>query len=151
MYGAYGKIVEVAAYWESALPIRVSVFVVDSDWPPGMSGGPVFNRDGEVVGIVSRSVRAEKSGTASPVEGLQIDLGRSHEIQVFAPSLDAPGWQVCWGLFTENENRPVSVHASDEDALIAGDALNYPYRVKKIVNKIGTEEWWVTCINRVYK
>lgn len=137
MYGAYGKIVEV--YPTGVGTANPSpVFVVDSDWPPGMSGGPVFNQDGEVVGIVSRSVRAEAD---LPGRGFAVDLGRSHEIQVFAPSLDAPGWQVCWGLFSENGSCPVSIHASDEDALIAGDALNYPYSVKKIVNKIGTKEW----------
>jgi serine protease Do len=29
---------------------------VDADWKSGMSGGPVFNENGDVVGIVSRGV-----------------------------------------------------------------------------------------------
>jgi S1-C subfamily serine protease len=37
---------------------QTPVFEVETHWPSGMSGGPVFNRDGHVVGIVSRSLEA---------------------------------------------------------------------------------------------
>jgi serine protease Do len=37
---------------------QTPVFEVAGHWPSGMSGGPVFNRDGHVVGIVSRSLEA---------------------------------------------------------------------------------------------
>jgi serine protease Do len=38
------------------------VIEVEADWPGGMSGGPVFNESGEVVGLVSLSIAPEKSG-----------------------------------------------------------------------------------------
>lgn len=137
MYGAYGKILEV--YPDGVGTSNPSpVFIVDSDWPPGMSGGPVFNQAGEVVGIVSRSVRAEED---LPGRGFAVDLGRSHEIQVFAPSLDEPGWQVCWGVFLEIGSDPVSVHANEQDAALAGDTLGQPFSIIKIANKIGSKNY----------
>lgn len=137
MYGAYGEILEVYPCGVgSANPSPV--FLVDTEWPSGMSGGPVFNRAGEVIGIVSRSVQADVD---LPGRGFAVDLGRSHEIQVFAPNLDAPGWQVCWGLFLENGSDPISVHASDQDAAFAADSLERPYSIKKIANEIGTKNW----------
>jgi len=36
--------------------------VVDQDWPPGMSGGPVFNEHGKVVAVVSRGGPGFSSG-----------------------------------------------------------------------------------------
>ncbi|WP_372239803.1 serine protease [Pseudomonas sp. SCB32] len=54
MYGAYGRIIDVQLEGTSRSN-STPVFVVESDWPSGMSGGPVFNRSGEVIGIVSRS------------------------------------------------------------------------------------------------
>jgi serine protease Do len=38
------------------------VIEVEADWPGGMSGGPVFNESGEVVGLVSRAIAPEKAG-----------------------------------------------------------------------------------------
>ncbi|MDR7127557.1 serine protease [Pseudotabrizicola sp. 4114] len=35
---------------------QTPVFEVEAHWPSGMSGGPVLNRDGHVVGVVSRSM-----------------------------------------------------------------------------------------------
>ena len=137
MYGSYGKIVGVHPYGVgTANPSPV--FEVETDWPPGMSGGPVFDRAGEVVGIVSRSIRADADFSG---RGFAVDLARCHEIQVFAQSLDAPGWQICWGVFLENESDPVSVHASDEQAAIAADSLAQPFSIKKIANEIGTKNW----------
>lgn len=136
MFGAYGRIVDVHLNGVgTANPSPV--IEVETDWPPGMSGGPVFNRAGDVVGIVSRSIRAEGD---LPGRGYAVNLARAHDIQSFAPSLDAPGWQVCWGVFLANEIEPFSVHASEGDAVSAGDLLGQPHRIVKVANKIGTKD-----------
>lgn len=137
MYGAYGRVVDV--HLNGVGTTNPSpVIEVETDWPPGMSGGPVFNRAGDVVGIVSRSVRAE--GDLSG-RGYAVDLGRAYNIQPFAPSLGAPGWQVCWAVFLEGEIEPFSVHASEEDAVSAGDLLRQPNHIAHVVNKIGTKNF----------
>lgn len=139
MYGAYGRIVEVHLNGVGDGTANPSpVIEVETDWPPGMSGGPVFNRAGDVVGIVSRSIRAQGS---LPGRGYAVDLGRSYDIEPFAPSLDAPGWQLCWALFIGNENEHFSVHASEEEAVSAGDLLRQPHRIVKVANEIATKNW----------
>jgi serine protease Do len=51
-----GSIATVVSVHETTGPghSRWPTIVVDQDWPPGMSGGPIFNEHGGVVGIVSR-------------------------------------------------------------------------------------------------
>jgi serine protease Do len=41
---------------------RWPTIVVDQNWPPGMSGGPLFSENGNVVGIVSRGSPEFSSG-----------------------------------------------------------------------------------------
>lgn len=55
MKGAYGRITRVFPDGRDSVNLS-PVFEVDADWQSGMSGGPVFNHLGEVVGIVSRSL-----------------------------------------------------------------------------------------------
>lgn len=62
------------------------VFEVEANWPPGMSGAPVLDARGEVVGIVSRSYVPEASdgvgtGWATWLEGLP-------DFDHWAPTLD---------------------------------------------------------------
>lgn len=59
MYAGYGTV--IAAHptgRDSSNPSPV--IEVEADWPAGMSGGPVFNESGEVVGLVSRSIAPEE-------------------------------------------------------------------------------------------
>lgn len=57
MYGAYGKIVAVRPHGVTTSNPS-PVFEVESGRPPGMSGGRVFNRAREVIGIVSGEAAA---------------------------------------------------------------------------------------------
>jgi serine protease Do len=42
---------------------------IDADWPSGMSGGPVFNEEGNVVGVVSAGFEGEGGATATYFSG----------------------------------------------------------------------------------
>ncbi len=55
MYAAYGRVTKLLPDGRDVAN-HTPVFQVDAYWPPGMSGGPVFNEFGDVVGIVSRSI-----------------------------------------------------------------------------------------------
>jgi serine protease Do len=69
-------------------------FRADADWPAGMSGGPIFNENGNVVGIVSTGIVGQgvSSGTYF--------AGWSFPQQIFR-SLDPsnPGWFRCYAVF----------------------------------------------------
>jgi len=59
-----GSIATVVSVHDIAGPghNRWPTIIVDQDWPPGMSGGPIFNENGNVVGIVSRGSPEFSSG-----------------------------------------------------------------------------------------
>lgn len=61
--------------------------VVDAHWPSGMSGGPVVNSSGEVVGLVSTSFEGEGTSTALLLSGWNFP-------ERSLPTLDPnnPGW-----------------------------------------------------------
>ncbi len=72
LYGAYAQITAVYEEGRNAMH-PTPVFAVEGDWRPGMSGGPVFNSTGGVVGVVSRSM-APVDG--HPGVGWAVSLGR---------------------------------------------------------------------------
>lgn len=69
------------------------VLRVEANWPGGMSGGPVFDQAGNVIGIVSTGIASEV-GTATFFGGWNAPEGTF-------PSLnpDNPGWLRCWAAF----------------------------------------------------
>jgi serine protease Do len=54
MFGSYARITGIRNHGRGDSPN--SMFEVEGDWRSGMSGGPVFNAAGQVVGLVSRSI-----------------------------------------------------------------------------------------------
>ncbi len=57
MFASYGRV--TALYPEGRDRTNSTpVFEVDAHWPSGMSGGPVFNAKGHVIGLVSRSIES---------------------------------------------------------------------------------------------
>lgn len=60
LYGSIGKITEVRpADPQSMRPWPT--LIVDANWLPGMSGGPVFNEAGEIIGLVSTGLHGSYS------------------------------------------------------------------------------------------
>lgn len=139
MYGAYGRIVAVHEEGTSHSN-PTPVFQVESDWPPGLSGGPVFNRNGEVVGMVSRSLRAE-SGHAGA--GYAVHFGLAHDIELLTPNVDRfnPGWRKCWGVFASATPEPISMQATMEQAEAAASRLEGPADIRPIAHRLGTTDF----------
>lgn len=139
MYGAYGRIVAIHPDGTSSSN-RTPVFEVESDWPSGMSGGPVFNRSGEVVGMVSRSLRVDP-GTVGV--GYAAHFAIAPDLPRLVPLLNgcSPGWRSCWGVFRRSGGSLISVHASREDAEMAATSASEPQEIKPITNRIGTADF----------
>lgn len=94
MYGSIGRVTAVLPGGREHRPWPT--FAVDSHWPGGMSGGPVFNQDGEVIGLVSSSDEPGSENAQSyafwfaPIRGIERNL----------PHVDPsnPGWVRGWGV-----------------------------------------------------
>jgi serine protease Do len=139
MFGAYGRIIAVHERGVSRSN-PTPVFEVESDWPGGMSGGPVLNRNGEVVGMVSRSLRAEAEHSGS---GYAIHFGMARGIELLTPNVDRlnPGWRNGWGVFVETASQPTSVHAAKEEAEAAALLHRGHTEVRHIAHRIGTNDF----------
>lgn len=87
-------------------------FRVDRDWPAGMSGGPVVNKDGNVVGVVSIGMTFVATGSAVFFSG-------SDMAETLFPMADpgAPGQIFCWGGIGKDDN--VAMFAPTREALLA--------------------------------
>lgn len=58
MFAAYGRVTALRPEGRDR-STPTPVFEVEANWPSGMSGGPVLNGAGEVIGLVSRSLEPE--------------------------------------------------------------------------------------------
>jgi hypothetical protein len=69
-------------------------FRVDKDWPGGMSGGPVINDAGHVIGMVSTGMSFAAAGSA-------VFFAGNHHAEGMFRTVDsgAPGHIYCWGGF----------------------------------------------------
>jgi serine protease Do len=142
MCGAYGRITDIHPNGTSTSN-PTPVFQVESDWPAGMSGGPVVNQRGEVVGLVSRSLRATPSESGV---GYGVHFALAHDVELLTPTLDHdnPGWRNCWGVLAGSENQLVSVHVSRSSAEREATSGLGKLRVLHIANRIGTSEFVAT-------
>jgi serine protease Do len=136
MYGAYGRIVKIHQNGRGELN-RMPVFEVECDWPSGMSGGPVFNQNGEVIGMVSRSIRFEDNSLGV---GYAAHFGLCPALRAITPTLDIsnPGWRRCWGVFKNAGGELISMHQLEEEAV---NALRADQSYQSISNQIGTDNY----------
>ncbi len=84
LYESSGEVIEVfPADPSSTMPwprFRVAV-----EWPSGMSGGPVLNTKGNVIGVISRGWTGESDSTATHFAGWNIAERTFPTLDAFAP------------------------------------------------------------------
>jgi serine protease Do len=91
MYGAYGRITDIESL-DLGRARPWPMIRVEADWPGGMSGGPVFNAVGNVIGVVSAGIDANSS-TA-------MVFGGWTAVHNTFPSVDPSraGWFICQAI-----------------------------------------------------
>ncbi|WP_300376677.1 serine protease [Henriciella sp.] len=111
-------------------------FEIEGDWASGMSGGPVINMSGQVVGVVSSSFAP--TATATGV-GYAVDLTRI-PLRRIAPELDLsnPGWVFGGGAF-KNDGL-IGFYANVDVAILAKDKLGAD-EVSKVSYNPKTGDW----------
>jgi hypothetical protein len=84
LYQSTGEVLEVtAADPTSTMPWPR--FRVSAEWPSGMSGGPVVNAAGNVIGVISRGWSGEADSTATHFAGWGVSRRTFGTIDPFAP------------------------------------------------------------------
>ena len=96
MYGASGVV--TAIYPNGVIASRPwPTIEIEGEWKGGMSGGPVIDLQGQVVGVISRSLppNGEHLGIGWAVDLTQIPPA------MFTPEIDPqnPGWSRGWATF----------------------------------------------------
>lgn len=97
---------------------------IQGNWESGMSGGPVINLNGQVVGVISSSLAPTEE---YPGVGFAVNLARV-PFSPFAPEIDPsnPGWSYGWstfkdgrmtGFFETKEKGQVHFYATTADEL----------------------------------
>jgi len=139
MYGAYARITKIHPKGISDLR-SAPAFEVEGNWPFGISGGPVFNSLGEVVGVVSRSVLPDED---SPGAGSAVFLSALQDFDKIFPTLDAtnPNWQRGWGVLRDEPWELAGFFKTEKEAQKLSEILSSDYEVKYGSNCIGTDNF----------
>ncbi|MDE0854356.1 MAG: serine protease, partial [Nevskia sp.] len=139
MYGAYGRVIDLHPHGRSQMDAN-PVIEIEADWPSGMSGGPVFNKSGEVVGVVSRSIPSDDT---TPGRCVATCLQFMPWLSSILPAVDPinPGWRLGWGVQNLTSKRIESIFEHQAHALKHVERLGPGHAVIRGVNRIGTDEF----------
>ncbi|MGY6274330.1 S1 family peptidase [Methylomonas sp. MgM2] len=139
MYGAYGKIIKI--YRNGVNQSRPNpVFEVECNWPSGMSGGPVFNSRGEVIGLVSRSLLSDDG---SPGVGWATSFGFIPYFKTLAPTFDClnPMWRQGWAVRRNNPWHLAGFFKTELEARELAQVMDSTYQVKFGSSRFGTDDF----------
>lgn len=140
MCAAYGRVTKLLPQGrDRANP--TPVFEVEANWPSGMSGGPVLNESGEIIGLVSRSLAPE--GGASAGTGWATWLQALAPFPSWAPTLDDcnPTWRRGWALVRDHPWRIDAVFPTESAADAMLKRAPSGAEVRKGVWRLGTDDF----------
>lgn len=140
MFASYGRVIAAHPHGLSRTN-PTPVVEVEADWASGMSGGPVLNEAGEVVGIVSRSLAPEPGSSVGV--GWAACFMLMPGLTSWMPTVDPdnPCWRLGWAVV---RNAPWSLGGffeSQAQAEAACATMGEGYGVAYGSNLIGTDNF----------
>lgn len=139
MYGAYGRIIDAHPSGRDRSNPTPVIEVV-ANWPPGMSGGPVFNEHGEVVGIVSRSYVGDAT---NPGVGWGACFELMPWLSQWLPSVDPlnPRQRKGWAALRRAPWTMAGFFETEAEARAEAERLGAEYEAVCGSNVIGTDDF----------
>lgn len=139
MYGAYGKITNIRPNGVSESRPN-PVFEVECNWPSGMSGGPIFNSRGEVIGLVSRSI---VNNDGSVGIGWATSFSHIPYFRTMAPTFDVlnPMYRQGWAVLKSNPWDLAGFFKTETEAKQLLTCLDSAYEVKFGSSRFGTDDF----------
>lgn len=139
MFGVYGRVTNLCPSGRGKNRPSPG-FEVDADWPAGMSGGPVFNHHGEVIGVVSSSLPSSDAGLGV---GFATSLAMIPNVSRLIPTLDCnnPGWRLGFGVYCPDPWHLSGVFKSQEDAERKKAQLPVGYVVRWGRHRLGADDF----------
>ncbi len=140
--GLYGAIGTVKAVHTAGLAASRPwpTFEVATKWPGGMSGGPIFNEQGNVIGLVSSSI---DDGEEADGVGLAFWFQPIWELRNWLPTIDAdnPGCIMCWAVIRSAPRHLAGIFANRSEADLCQQKLGQDYEVKWGSNRFGSDDF----------
>lgn len=141
MYGAYGRI-------KAIHPAGISqsnptpVFEVECNWRQGMSGGPVFNSSGEVIGLVSRALKLPPNALGNSV-GYATCFSAIPYFKKLVPTLDIVNcmWRRGWAVLRSDPWDLAGFFQTEVEAQQLASSVSPEYQVKYGSNRFGTDDF----------
>lgn len=146
MYGAVGTITDLLPQGRGST-YPWPLIEVQTHWRSGMSGGPIFNELGEVIGLVSFSL--EPDGDL-PGVGYATDLA-GVGLHRLVPSIDPsnPGFVQGWGVLRNAPWHLAGVFPDKDQADEHRRTLGDDYEVRFGSNRYGTDDFISSSLSTV--
>ncbi len=140
LYGAIGIITEILPRGRNSTR-PWPTFVVSSKWPSGISGGPIFNEAGNVIGIVSSSLH--NANVDELTEGYSFWFRPLYEMQLFLPGINLhnAGWLRVWAVREKSSQEIFDIFPEKGQAESIKERLGSEFEIIFISNKFGTDDY----------